>query len=76
MRHTLDITSEICPMTWVRVKLKAESLSSGDLLEVHLKGAEPLRNIPRNASDDGHLVRALEPQADGTARLLLEIRHG
>ncbi len=62
-------------MTWVRVKLKIESLESGALLEVRLKGAEPLRNLPRNAADDGHLVRSLEDAGDGTSRLVLEIRH-
>jgi TusA-related sulfurtransferase len=76
MSDTIDITGEVCPMTWVRVKLKLEGLRSGTLLEVRLKGAEPLRNLPRNAAEDGHLVRELEHLTDGTARLLIEVRHG
>lgn len=72
----IDITTQVCPMTWVRVKLKLESLETGDTLEVLLKGDEPLRNLPRNAAEDGHVVRSLEVQPDGTSKLVLEVRHG
>lgn len=71
----IDITREVCPMTWVRVKLRIEDLDSGDTLEVLLRGAEPLRNLPRNAADDGHLVRSLDALDDGTSRLVIEVRH-
>lgn len=72
----IDITTQVCPMTWVRVKLKLESLETGDTLEVLLKGDEPLRNLPRNAAEEGHVVRSLEAQPDGTSKLVLEVRHG
>lgn len=76
MSHAvIDITREVCPMTWVRVKLRLEELETGATLEVRLRGDEPLRNVPRNAADDGHVVRALEALDDGTSRLLLEVRH-
>lgn len=61
-------------MTWVRVKLRLETLEPGDTLEVLLKGDEPLRNLPRNARDEGHLVRSLDRLDDGTARLVIELR--
>lgn len=74
MRHeVIDISREVCPMTWVRVKLKLETLEPGDTLEVHLRGDEPLRNLPRNARDDGHVVRSLETRADGGSTLVLEV---
>lgn len=72
----IDITAQVCPMTWVRVKLKLESLDTGDTLEVLLKGDEPLRNLPRNATEDGHVVKSLDALADGTSKLVLEVRHG
>ncbi|RKH56859.1 sulfurtransferase TusA family protein [Corallococcus llansteffanensis] len=68
---TLDITREVCPMTYVRTKLKLESLPPGTLLEVLLKGDEPLKNVPRSARDEGHEVVSLEPRGDGTHRLLV-----
>lgn len=72
----IDITREVCPMTWVRVKLRLELLEVGDTLEVLLRGAEPLRNLPRNATEAGHLVRALDHLEDGSARLVIEVREG
>lgn len=68
---TLDITREVCPMTYVRTKLKLESLAAGAVLEVLLKGAEPLKNVPRSAREEGHEVLSLEARPDGTHRLLL-----
>lgn len=70
----IDITREVCPMTWVRVKLRLEALETGDTLEVLLRGAEPLRNLPRNAADEGHLVRSLDALEDGSTRLVIEVR--
>ncbi|MBM3557423.1 MAG: sulfurtransferase TusA family protein, partial [Alphaproteobacteria bacterium] len=45
----IDITAEVCPMTFVRTKLALEKLPKGGVLEVRLKGAEPLKNVPRSA---------------------------
>jgi TusA-related sulfurtransferase len=61
-------------MTWVRVKLVLEELAPGETVEVLLQGAEPLRNVPRNISDEGHLVRDTTTLADGRTRLLVEVR--
>ncbi|MCP3164079.1 sulfurtransferase TusA family protein [Myxococcus qinghaiensis] len=68
---TLDITREVCPMTYVRTKLRLEVLESGALLEVLLRGTEPLKNVPRSAREEGHEVVSLEPREDGTHRLVL-----
>ncbi|MDP1821981.1 MAG: sulfurtransferase TusA family protein [Archangium sp.] len=72
---TIDITREICPMTYVRVKLAVEALEDGATLEVLLRGSEPLLNVPRSAREDGHEVLSLLPLADGTARLTLRVHH-
>ena len=71
--HYLDITEEVCPLTFVRTKLLIEKMSPGDFLEVRLRGAEPLRNVPRSISELGHAVLSLSPEpgegADGVHRL-------
>lgn len=67
----IDITAEVCPMTFVRTKIALERLPVGGVLEVRLRGDEPLRNVPESARDAGHTVLGLEPQDDGTWRLLL-----
>jgi TusA-related sulfurtransferase len=69
--RTVDITREVCPMTYVRTKLALESLEAGAVLEVLLRGEEPLKNVPRSAREEGHEVLALEARGDGTHRLLL-----
>ncbi len=59
--HTIDITGEVCPMTFVRTKLKLERLQPGDVLHVRLRGDEPLRNVPRAARDEGHIILRIVP---------------
>lgn len=72
---TLDITREVCPMTYVRVKLAIEALDEGATLEVLLCGSEPLKNVPRSAQEEGHEVLSLEALDEGRARLLLRVHH-
>jgi tRNA 2-thiouridine synthesizing protein A len=72
--ESIDITGEVCPMTYVRTKLKLESIPSGAILEVLLRGEEPLENVPRSAREEGHEVLSLEAQASGTWRLLIRKR--
>ena len=50
----IDITRDVCPMTFVRTRLALDRLSSGDVLLVRLSGEEPLRNVPRTAAEQGH----------------------
>lgn len=69
---SVDITGEVCPMTYVRTKLRLEALAAGDVLEVLLRGDEPLRNVPRSAREEGHLVLSLEPAHAGAWRLLIQ----
>jgi len=65
----LDITSDVCPMTFVRTKLRLERLAPGAVLTVLLKGGEPLSNVPRAAAELGHAVLDIASQPDGTHRL-------
>ena len=67
---SVDITAEVCPMTYVRVKLALERLPRGGVLEVWLTGEEPLKNVPKSVRDDGHEVLSLEA-AGGKSRLLI-----
>jgi tRNA 2-thiouridine synthesizing protein A len=67
----LDITSEVCPMTFVRTRLALDRMAPGEILLVRLRGDEPLRNVPRTAREQGHEVLSLDIAADGVAKLLL-----
>lgn len=60
-KHYLDITSDACPLTFVKTKILIESMAPGDIAVVRLKGAEPLGNVPRSVREHGHQVIRLEP---------------
>lgn len=67
----LDITREVCPMTYVRTRLALDRLAPGQMLMVHLNGEEPRRNVPRTAAEQGHVVISQKDNSDGTTDLLL-----
>lgn len=73
--YYLDITGDVCPMTFVRTKLLVERMAAGETAEVRLNAGEPLRNVPGSLRELGHEVLSLAPEDDapGTAvyRLLL-----
>jgi TusA-related sulfurtransferase len=73
---SLDITTEVCPLTFVKTKLLLERMTPGQTAEIRLKGSEPLQNVPRSVRESGHTVVSLEPEAaeaapDGIHRLII-----
>lgn len=66
---TLDITLDICPMTFVKTKLELEDLSPGAVLEVLLRDGEPLHNVTRSCEEEGHRVVAREEMRPGIWRV-------
>ena len=54
--HTLDVTADTCPLTWVRTKLALERLAPGETLLVEVPEGEALENVPRSAAEAGHEV--------------------
>lgn len=73
--YYLDITGEVCPMTFVRTKLLVERMAAGEVAEVRLKGTEPLANVPRSVAELGHEILSLTAEdgeaANGVHRLLI-----
>jgi TusA-related sulfurtransferase len=69
--RTLDITGQVCPMTFVRTRLALDCMASGQTLLVLLRGDEPRRNVPATAAAQGHAVRAQIDGPDGVTRLWL-----
>lgn len=69
--NEIDITKEICPMTFVKTKLKLETMSRGQVLEVTLREGEPLINVPKSVEEDGHKILDLHQEGD-IYKLLIE----
>ncbi len=66
----LDVTREVCPMTYVRTKLRLEAMSPGSVLEVLLRGPEARKNIPRSAREEGHEVLLVAEDGELTRVLI------
>lgn len=62
--YILDITAEVCPLTFVRTKLLIERMGRGESADILLKGSEPLANIPRAVAQQGLLIVDLAPFGD------------
>ena len=69
--RTLDITGQVCPMTFVRTRLALDCMETGQTLLVLLRGEEPRRNVPAAAAAQGHAVLARQDGADGITKLWL-----
>lgn len=67
----IDITPDICPMTFVRTRLALDRMQPGEILLVRMKGAEPAANVPRNAEAQGHAVLATLTDSAGITQLWL-----
>lgn len=58
----LDITNQVCPLTFVKTKLMVERMAVGQTLEVRLNAGEPLENVPRSLVELGHSLLSLVPE--------------
>lgn len=70
----LDVTAEVCPMTFARVRLALEDMAPGEVLEVTLSGDETLLDVACACEEYGHPV--LERRTLGDQRWCLRIRRG
>jgi TusA-related sulfurtransferase len=77
--YFIDITTDVCPLTFVKTKLLLEKMPVGAVATVRLKGAQPLDNVPRSVRAHGHDVISLEredrrAEADPRVPHLLVVR--
>ena len=68
--HYLDITADVCPITFVKTKLLIERMRPGEIAEVRLPQGEPLKNVPRSVAEEGHTVLSLEASEDAAVHIL------
>ena len=60
----LDITDQVCPMTFVKTRLLIDRMAPGQIAEILLNGGEPLTNVPRSVEEHGHAVLSIEAEGD------------
>lgn len=67
----MDITDVKCPVTFARTLLRLEDMEVGEVLEVFLNDGEPLQNVPKSITNEGHKVILIEKAGD-RYRMLVE----
>jgi len=65
-QYSLDITSDICPLTMVKTKLLLEQMQIGEMASIRLSSGEPLENVPRTLRDHGHEVLEIKLEEPGS----------
>jgi tRNA 2-thiouridine synthesizing protein A len=56
----IDLRGVLCPINFVKTKLKLEMMDSGQVLEVVLDDGEPIRSVPRSVKEEGHKIVKVE----------------
>ena len=59
MTPLLDITRDVCPMTFVKVKMGLAKIATSGTLNILLK-EEALKNVISSLKAEGHLVTKVE----------------
>ncbi|MBL7232503.1 sulfurtransferase TusA family protein [Komagataeibacter oboediens] len=70
----IDITHEVCPMTFVRTRLALDRLPAGGKLLVRLRGTTPLDNVLRSLKLLGHVVEEIQTETDGMTHRLTVLK--
>jgi len=70
--RTLDITLDVCPMTFVKTKLELEEMDPGEVLEVRVREGESRLNVVRSCKQEGNPVHLEEAVDNEIWRLLIE----
>lgn len=58
--QSMDLRGVLCPMNFVKTKLKLEEMETGEVLEVLLDDGEPIRSVPRSIKEEGHKIIQVE----------------
>ena len=75
-QYSLDITTDVCPITMVKTKLLLEDMPVGEIAIIRLNSGEPLENVPRTLRDQGHDILELEPEASDSRIHRLVVKKG
>lgn len=70
---SLDLRGIMCPINFVKTKLKLEAMDAGQILEVVLDSGEPIQNVPKSIKDEGHKIVEVRKEDD---HFRLKIRKG
>lgn len=61
---TLDLRGVMCPINFVKTKLKLEAMDPGEILEVILDSGDPIQNVPKSIKEEGHKIVEVKKEGD------------
>lgn len=61
----IDLRGVLCPINFVKTKLKLETMDGGQVLEITLDDGEPMRNVPKSIKEEGHQIIKVEKLDEG-----------
>ena len=53
---SLDLKGVACPFNYVQTKIRLEQMDMGQLLEITIDDGEPIENVPKSLTNDGHEI--------------------
>ena len=69
---SLNLIGIVCPLNFVKTKLKLEEMQRGQILEVIIDDGESMRNVPRSLKEEGHKIIKVEQLSDNSFSLLIK----
>lgn len=72
VKHSLDVTGEICPYPLMLTRQKMGELAAGEQLVVIVDYAKSVEDIPRWAKEEGHAVLAISEVGRTRWEIVLE----
>jgi tRNA 2-thiouridine synthesizing protein A len=71
VNEKIDLRGVLCPINFVKTKLKLEMMENEQVLEVTLDDGEAMRNVPRSIKEEGHKIIKVE-KLDGGYKLFIK----
>ena len=68
---SIDLRGVMCPINFVKTKLKLEMMDAGEVLEVILDSGEPIQNVPKSIKEEGHKILEVKRE-DGYFKLKVQ----
>ena len=69
---TLDLRGVLCPINFVKTKLKLETMSPGEVLEVIVDHEPAVENVPKSMQNEGQKVLTVEKISGADWRMVFK----
>lgn len=70
--QSIDISKDICPITFVKTRLALEKLEEGNTLTVLLSEGEPLKNVPLSAIKLGYEILSITKYKNNIHKIIIK----